>query len=270
MSSQQSAAKRHDLLLSASTIACHANAHDQGFRQRDLRRMIEFSVNWAYPEFDEGGIPVENTQIRRYLDQLVSEGFARKSRAKMPRYSLTRMGLIELVSCMVNRRYFYNKDEFFYLYYIVRDYQRGLKRIIEREGARLSYGSRLELAELFNSKAVLENQLFYSEQELKKLGQRMQDQTNIARFAKSFIDENLPYEELTKEVDRRFPYCFNGAIPLSQFVKNVTPRRIIWELCVGSVKRRDHVWKPAYEALELHVAQLKRLLKEELGTQDNE
>jgi len=266
MSSKDSAAKRHDLLIAASTIGCHASSGKGGFRQRDLKRMLQFSGSWAYPEFDEGGVPVENTQIRRYLDGLVSEGFARRNaRGDQPKYSLTRIGLIELVSTMVDRGFFYNKEEFFYLYFIVRDYQYGLKRVIEREGAKLSYATRLELEELFNSKAVVKRQLYYARREVKKSKKRISDQKELAAFVSQSVRNELPFDELVSLVDQRFPYCFNTALPFTQFISNLTQKQIIWELTNGCLKRCEHIWKPALEALELHVAQLERLLEKETG-----
>ncbi len=267
----QSSTERHKLLLAASTMACQAAAENKGFRQRDVRRMVEFSASWAYPQFDEGGIPLENTQIRRYLEKLVHDGLAKKlTRSKQPRYSLTRLGFLELVSGVVNNRFYHNKEEFFYLYHVVRDYRVQLKRMIEREGTALSYALRLELEALFDSKAIVENQLYFAKRELKKLQQRMDDQLKVAAFARKALAEGMSYKELIEEVDERHPYCFNSSFRVSQFVVGLTQRQIIWELTVGCLKRKEHVWEPAHEALTLHIKQLKKLLAaEELSADDS-
>ncbi len=223
--------------------------------------MIEFSASWAYPEFDEGGIPVDNTQIRRYLEWLVTEGYARKvARAPTPKYQLTRTGIIELVSSVTGRRYYYNREEFFYLYLILNAYRERVMRMIEQEGRRFPYALKLEFESLLNTKTLVENQLAYTKREIMKLDKRIEEQRLTAEYVKQATATNTPYERLIKDVEKRFPYSLNSALSVSQFLSVLTPKQALWELMIGSGKRCEHVWRPAKETLELHRMQLERLL----------
>jgi hypothetical protein len=264
MNNGNSAVGRHGLLLVAATLAAQGNAYSKGFRQRDVRRMIEFSANWAYPEFDEGGIPLDNTQIRRYLEWLVAEGFARKTeKGTHPKYELTRHGIIELASSVGSKRYHHNRDEFFYVYFILADYRRRITATIERVGRRFPYAFRLEFESLLDSKALVTNQIYHARRELLKLNKRIQEALEAAEFVEKLVKEGTPFETLAAGVEKRFPFSLNSAMPISQFLPALTPKQAIWELTVGSRKRCMHLWTPKKDALELHIAQLERLLVEE-------
>src|SRR5262249_33441615 len=157
-----------------------------------LRRMIEFSASWAYAEFDEGGIPFDNTQIRRYLEWLVSEGFARKTeRGKQPTYRLTAIGMIELAGSVASKKFNHNKNEFFYTYFILADYRQRIAASIEREGRRFPYAVKLEFEALLDAKLLLKNQLYYAKRELKKLDKRIHDARQAGEFVATALAKNM-------------------------------------------------------------------------------
>jgi len=73
---KSSLAQRLNVYLEAATLAAHASFIETGFRVRDLRFFTELFRNWS-DDFDPTSVPFQNTQLCRYLDTLVVDGFAR-------------------------------------------------------------------------------------------------------------------------------------------------------------------------------------------------
>ena len=113
---QDSLVERSEIFFATATVGAHANASKSGFRQRDVKFLIELFSNWVESSLGTFSIPVQNTQVSRYLSGLADEGYARRiSRKGRPTYRLTRIGLIELISRIVERNYISQKEEFFFL-----------------------------------------------------------------------------------------------------------------------------------------------------------
>ena len=112
--------KRFEFLVAAAVIAAHANSRAQGFRQREVRFLIELFSNWVSASLEGEVLELKNTQILRYLEGLSSEAFARRSvRQRFPVYRLTRLGLIELLSRLVNPPAAIPPAQFFFVFYFL-------------------------------------------------------------------------------------------------------------------------------------------------------
>ena len=87
----------------AAAIAAHARFSSRGFRQKDLRFLLELFWNWVESAMVGPSIAIQNVQIARYLDTLAQEGFAKRlAGGKSPRYRLTRVGLLECLGQIVH------------------------------------------------------------------------------------------------------------------------------------------------------------------------
>jgi len=145
----QSLIDRFDIFFGAATFAAQANAYERGFRQRDVRFFIELFTDWVNPTFEWEGLPIQNTHISRYIESLVEEGYARKiTRKSRPGYRLTRTGLIEMISRIVDKPYFHSPDHFFFAYSFIENYTPRLFALVKHEGTKFPYGLQLEIESL--------------------------------------------------------------------------------------------------------------------------
>ena len=111
---------RYETFVSCAVLGAHVNGRARGFRQNDVRFMIEVFTNWVESAEENPSLPVQNTQISRYLDNLIDEGFARAvSEKSFPRYRLTRTGVIEMMSRIVHRPYFNQREHFYFVFYFI-------------------------------------------------------------------------------------------------------------------------------------------------------
>ncbi|MCB0340460.1 MAG: hypothetical protein KDD53_12690, partial [Bdellovibrionales bacterium] len=94
-----SALERYEVFICSALLAAHSSGEENGFRQRDIKFYMGLFSNWLETSLPGDMLEVQQTQILRYLENLVSEGFARKlSRGQLPVYRLTRTGLVEITS----------------------------------------------------------------------------------------------------------------------------------------------------------------------------
>ena len=82
----------------AAVLAAQFQFQKAGFRQKDVRFLIELFSNWMEASLGDVTLPVQNVQIARYLEQLTASGVAKKLRGKNPpRYELSRPGMGKLI-----------------------------------------------------------------------------------------------------------------------------------------------------------------------------
>lgn len=255
--------KRYELFVAAATIAAHANAREDGFRQKDVRFLIELSSNWLGSTFEGEMLAVSNTQVQRYLEHLVVEGFARRvTRKGHPCYRLTRVGLIELTNRLIPRTVYVQPEHFFFLYYFLENYRPRVEKLIAREGKQFPYAMALEVEGLFDSKNLLEQQIQFVEIELKKLAVRIQDAIDGGKQAAEMLAQGVPVQKVAKEIEKHYPYKLNSQKPLSELISEVPDEIAAWELAIGSERRALQIWAPTKTMLECYLDCLRKLLAE--------
>src|SRR5262245_51590688 len=126
--------ERYRVLFHAAAIAAHARFNKEGFRQKDFRFLIELFSNWLEATLEGSSLEVENTQIARYLTGLVEEGWAKQTGGTRPRYRLTRDGLVEQLSRLVDRQYWWPIEDFFFVYYFLDSYRHRIEGLINGAG----------------------------------------------------------------------------------------------------------------------------------------
>ena len=252
--------ERYDLLVVAAVIGAHANAGEQGFRQRNVRWLIEFFANWVETSLDPDGLRFQNTQISRFLEKLLHDGYLRRTTRKVhPRYQLTGAGLMYLATKVISRPYFSQKEHFFFLHFFLLNYKPRLTALMRAEEAKFPYALQLELDGLLDADALLERQLYYALRELKKLEKRIQDQIGTAQLVTDLVAEKMSYRAISERIEQRFPFSLYTQKPVSQFLSETAEKMGIWELQVGGLRRNELMWKQTKEMLELHIRQLEEL-----------
>ncbi len=257
---RQAHTKRHELFVAASIIAAHANFSDTGFRQRNVRFLAELFANWTESSIAEKQLVFQNTQILRYLEDLVTDGFARKqSRNAKPVYRLTRVGLMELLNRLVAIGSELTSDLFFFLFYFVYNYEPKIAQLIEREGRQFPLALKIELEALLDWRSLIQAQIYLVETELRKLDARISDAYKASKVATDMFAKGSALAEVAAVFEKHYPYGLNSQKPLRELINEVPLDLQQWELETGGLRRAQHIWEPLRGVLTERLSALRRL-----------
>ncbi len=216
--------------FTAATLGAHSNAAGKGFRQKDLRFILGLFLNWMDGTQKGAEASLHNTQIARYLEVLVKHGFAKRSGvAKASRYSLTRSGLLELVTRLTRVPVHAPMEQFFFVNYFVNTYRQRLTELVEREGSFMPASLRLELESLLDSKELIQTQIRFVELEIRKLAESLRDTQGAMELAERESRKGVSAEVIIGKVEKEFPYELNSHKPLSEFLHDFPPDLRLWD-----------------------------------------
>ncbi len=250
---------RHELFIAAATLGAHANT-SEGFRQRDVKFLIDLFGNWVELALQRSPASFQNTQVLRYLDSLVAEGYARKIMKKThPYYRLTRTGLLELLSRMVEKPQLSRGSHFFFLYYFVHNYGPRIEELVRTEGRQFPYALKVEVERLLNAADLLGRELKYARQELAKIENRIDYARKSSALTVSLLEKGMPFAQVVKEAERKYPYDLNSQKPLSELIGGLPEPAQRWELETGNLRRVVHMWAPEKMLLESYIHALESL-----------
>ena len=254
---------RFELFAATATVGAHANSLNKGFRQRDVKFLVELFSNWVETSIGDLVLEVQNTQISRYLEELVEAGYAKKRKnGRVPEYTLTRGGLIELISRAVSREFFEGREQFFFLYYFIRNYRERIHEQVRIEGKKFPIALQLELEELTDHNALLQKQIAWVKKELVKLDARIDEQEPIAQDIQAALKRGEDYQSAVQEIEDRYPYALNSQKPFAELLAELPRELSNWELVKGTVIRRDQIWLPTKRLLLAYLEELEGLVEE--------
>ena len=252
--------KRQELFVCSAIIAAHASNPGEGFRQRDVRFYIELFSNWICHVLNDVALKLSNTQVLRYLEELIAEGYARQRKRKgHPRYVLTRVGLIEILKRLTLEPPQTQPEQFFFLHSFIENYRSRLELLIEEEGSKFPLALKLEVESLLDTESLVERQIEHVERELQQLEARIRDSSRTSKLSKKLYAEGEAHEEVMNAVEKKYPYELNSQKPLTELLSGLTEEHARWELEIGSIKRAEQIWLPSRALLLSYLQSLKRL-----------
>lgn len=241
---------RSRILFDAAAIAVHARFGSGGFRQKDLRFLLDLFSNWIESAQDGPFLAVQNTQIARYLDDLVTEGFAKRSTSQShPRYWVTRVGLLECLSKIVSRRRWWPIEEFFFVLCFIKSYHQRIEALIQQEGTLFPPTLKLEIHHLLDPRQFIESQITLLDREIEKLNIRITHGQDTSRLSGTFIQKGANVEEVIQEVQAQFPYQLSNQKPLADLYRETPQENWLWEMESGSRMRVEVIFLPLREML---------------------
>ncbi|MGZ5278780.1 MAG: hypothetical protein ACXWC9_02485, partial [Pseudobdellovibrionaceae bacterium] len=164
------------LYFVAAILGAHSNFSNEGFRQKDVRFFIGLFFNWMDSTTKGVDDKIHNTQVSRYLEALVSDGYAVKlGRGRTPRYQLTRTGLLEMVGQLGQVPVGAPLERFFFVFYFMRTYGARLTELVAQKENRIPKSFQIELQSLLDTNELLNQQIRYVQLEIRKLEVRLQD-----------------------------------------------------------------------------------------------
>lgn len=253
--------RRHEIFVAAATIAAHANCGEPGFRQRDVRFLIELFSNWVDISLQDGVLEVKNTQVQRYLERLVADGAAKRANRSttQPVYRLTRIGLLDLLSRISSRPSGGRAEHFLFLHYFLCNYGPRIVELIRAEGRHFPTAMRLEIEALLDYRRLLEEEIRAVTKEIRQLDERIDDSVRAGELATRLFAKGVPIEEAVLELQERYPYELNNRKPLSELIGAVPPDLGRWELTSGNFARPAQMWNPIRALFAAYLNALKKL-----------
>lgn len=240
---------RHRSLFHAAAIAAHARFTKEGFRQKDLRFLIELFSNWLETSLEGSSLEVENTQIARYLHGLVEEGWAKQSGTAIPRYRLTRDGLVEQLSRVVDRPHWWPIEDYWFVFYFLDSYRERLNTLITRAGPLYTGPMKLAIQQLLDARRLSQRQEELLSMEIAKLDLRITDSRKTMALVRDGKAKGKSSEAILGEIQQRVPYQLNNQKPMHELFKETPDENWLWEMEIGSHKRATRIWIPFREML---------------------
>ena len=250
---------RLELYVAAAVVAAHASSYDEGFRQRDVRFFTELFLNWG-EEIGAELPDIQNTQLARYVTELANAGYARRLRKHgSPRYRLTRVGLLELLTRMTDHKSRISPNSFLFLFCFVTSYRQRIEDLVKREGAQFPPALRLELQALLDTDELLAMEAKRVERAVSRLERRIDDAEKTSSLVTQRLATGVALADIVVEAERKFPYELNSRKPLRELIAGLVPDQREWELRVGNRIRAATVWTAQLGLLREYQRQLKGL-----------
>ena len=250
----------HSIFADAALVAAHANAEDEGFRQRDFKFLIELFSNWMDATLEGQSLVVHNTQSLRLLEESTRLGYLKKIvRVRAPRYVLTPTGLIETCRRMVTRSYIGRLEEFFFLYFFVSTYRDRIAALTEGKSMTFARSLKVELEHVLNPAALLRTQTELVKKEIEKLDVRVKEGFSAASLARDGFSSGKNLDQVVGDIQRHFPYELNNQKPLHELMGGLPAAVRKWELEEGPKKRSEKLWSPSREMLKYYLKVLESL-----------
>ncbi len=242
---KESLFERNEVFIVAAAIAAQATSGSEGFRQKDVKFLVELFLNWIEHAYEFKKLTIQNTQISRYLMHLTKEGFARRlSRGRLPSYRLTRAGLIELINRMVSKPYFESPERFLFINYFLRSYRERIMELVKAEGSMFPPLMEFELKELLDEKKLKSRQIKFCEDEIKRLDIRINEALKTGELAVKLRKQGFAESDVIATVQKRYPYELNSQKPLSDLFAELPAEIRTWELEYGSINRATLMFLP--------------------------
>ncbi len=252
--------QQNEVFFIVAAIAAHSSFDQAGFRQKDIRFLIEMFSNWIDIEFKDRVLAVHNTQIMRYLEQLVTEGDAKRmSREKQPRYRLTRSGLVNLLSKLAYREPGFPLEQFYYVYHFLEAYRGPLEALIQSEGNQFPPALKIEMDSILDVSKLLRAQVEFVENALQLLRKRVEENKAVIEIIREGRKQKKSVAEIVHEIEVKYPYDLNSQKPLSEFYEEMPLKMREFVLDIAIPKRTHQIWMPMLQILEKHLEILRTM-----------
>lgn len=201
-------------------------------------------------------IALQNNQIKRHLEELISDGLLRRSRkAKLPHYELTQGGVIEMVKWVRDGDNWAHPGYFFFVHFFFTAYAPKILGLQDpTRHSPLAFKLELEsLLDLCRLKSITLEDLRLKE---KKLRERIDYATKSANMVNN---SDLRDEELFGNINQHHPYQLNSQLPLKTLLKNLDPSHARWEIGDGTALRAEIIWKPMLALLRRYIEIIEKI-----------
>lgn len=244
---------------STAVLATHVQFDQKGFRQKDVRFMLELLASWRWAA-DERRIRPElhNTQILRRLRDLVGLGWLKNTGRGLPRYKLTRAGFVGILQALRETALHSEFSTYWFLSYVLQSYRAPLLRLIESEGTNLPLPQRIDVERILDSKSMVQERRQLLKDRLTYWQRRIKENQSVVELVHRRRKEKVPLDKIVDEIERLHPYEMNLTKPMTTFIAEVPENLKVWELTEGQIRRANIVWQAFVKSLEMELGLLEQ------------
>ncbi len=265
---RRSTFSRGEIFCRAAVLAAHAVFQPQGARLRDIHFFVRLFSNWLEHALGEDSLDVRSMQVSRFLKQLCEEGAMREvRRGSVPRYLLTRAGVVEVLRAIVEEPLFRRPNVLLFVRYFLGNYRPIILEMLASGSGSLPSALRVEVEHLLDVDMLLKRQRQLADRECQKLALRARDSLTMGTLAAKRFKEGKSQDEIIKELEKKHPYELNSEKPLSELYASFPPSHTYWELTTGAVSRATELWTPMNALWETYLNALEKLERQKVEKQ---
>lgn len=243
----------------AATIATWLNREEKGFRQKDVKFYLDLTIDWMEATPFSKNITVSNTQMMRFLNELVEKQWLSKKTQTVPVYTFNNKYFMELIKETLT----IDEDdpyEFFFLqYHLASVYRETLSELLFIRGIGLSRGQKLDLDHLLNARYLLRTQKERIEKEIQKLTLRRKEVEKMIVMAHTEFKAGHDAIVVAQKIESKYPYQLQYQKKMSKTFEELHPKLRVLELTLNSEKRLATLWGPMEEFLQSYLKVLSQL-----------
>ena len=253
--------ERQELFINTALLAAHSSA-SQGFRMRDVSFFIDLFQSWVETSIVPTAKRPQRVQIKRLFESLTEQGLLKLMPRKVrPEFRLTRPGLLQVLSELVDKQDLPKGPYFFFLYNFIKAYGSRIMNLFGDSGEVIPYSYRLELERLTDASSLLKTEIARTEESLKRIDRRIEDARKSSHLMVKELKGSGSLEQAILKVQALYPYELNHQKPLSELISEIPLDQRKWEMTEGNVQRIKYIWEPERNLLLTYMRQLKSLLE---------
>lgn len=245
---QDSWSERHSEVLASAVLGAQALHGSDGFRLRDLRFLVELFLNWLNLPWDYFA-KLQNTQLLRYMNRLVSEGHARRIEAARPRYALTRAGFLHLLEAISEGSSEIAPEKFLFRYMFLKIYEERILGVIKEMGKQFSRALELEVRRLCDPVRLLSQEIQRVKEQSDRIRERIKEAQQCAELVRTSLSKGRSDEEIISRIEADHPYELNNQRALGDVLALIPKNYRLWEVSKGAELRAELLWKGQHETL---------------------
>ncbi|MGE3681793.1 MAG: hypothetical protein AB7G93_08710 [Bdellovibrionales bacterium] len=225
-----------------------------------MRFLVDLFCNWLDAIIKPAHFRVHNTQVLRYVQDLRNRGWVRATGSgQKSRYTLTRLGLLELIQELSNPSARVHLEEFIFAYYFLSAYGARIVELIRREGSGFSRALQLEVSERLEPKRFIRARLETLEYEIKRLKLRMRETDETVELATKLARQGESIDIIVAQTAARYPYELHAQKPMTDLMREIPAELRFWELTEGNRFRVKLMWAGVLRDLERQIQILREL-----------
>lgn len=254
--------ERHEIYVVSSLLCAQAMSGSEGFRQRDIRFLIEMFSNWMDVLLKDQVLGVHNTQIMRCIRGLVKQGYAKElGRASPPRFSLTGLGIVYLLGKLAHQPPQFPLENYLFIHHFLDTYRQPILQMLEEEAKRFPASVKIEVEALLDVRRSLDDHIAFVDLQLRKLRQRIADSRFVIQMVRKMRKDGKITKDIVASIEEKFPYDLNSQKKLTEFYNEMPPSLRDWVLDVALPKRTEQIWVPMADGLERALESLKAMVE---------
>jgi len=251
----------YPIYFSMGALAAQTTGSGNSFRQRELRFYAELFSNWVQLGGTGATHTMHNTQVLRFLNELITNSHARlTTKIRPPLYRLTRAGVFALTSHLTARSYLEERSDGILVWYFLKSYSNQITENMQRAGSDFSRAHQIEMEQILDRERFIQRQLQLVRHEMQRLKGRISSAVDIDRDVRKLIKSGHSLQQCIDHVSTHYPYELNPQQSFKATLERLPLAVCEWEITEGSTLRARHLFEALLDDLTLYAKRLETLV----------